>query len=106
MRRMGKIQPELRMAERTRSFASRTAASGRAPADEGWAINSFEAHIEVTPDGALQISETVFANFGGLSKHGIFRDIPVVYALGDKLNRVYDLDVRSVTDGGGRAFQD
>src|SRR3972149_8535101 len=83
------------------------AVAGARPAlaDEGWAIPSFEAHIEVTPDGALQISETVFANFGGLSKHGIFRDIPVVYALGDKLNRVYDLDVRSVTDGGGRSLQ-
>ncbi len=83
------------------------AVAGARPAlaDEGWVINSFEARIEVAPDGALQISETVSANFGGLSKHGIFRDIPVVYDVGDKLNRVYDLDVRSVTDGGGRSLQ-
>lgn len=74
-------------------------------ADEGWVINSFEARIEVARDGTLQISETVLANFGGLSKHGIFRDIPVVYEFDDKLNRVYDLNVRSVTDGDGRALK-
>ncbi|MBI4316961.1 MAG: DUF2207 domain-containing protein [Chloroflexi bacterium] len=81
------------------------AAARPALADEGWVIDSFEARIEVTQDGTLQITESIAADFGGLSKHGIFRDIPVVYEFGDKLNRVYDLEVRSVTDGGGRSLK-
>ncbi|MDO8671737.1 MAG: DUF2207 domain-containing protein [Dehalococcoidia bacterium] len=76
-----------------------------AQADEGWVINSFEASIEIASDGTLQISETVIVNFGVLSKHGIFRDIPVVYDNGDKINRVYDLSVRSVKDAGGRSLK-
>ena len=59
-------------------------------------VNRFEARIEVAPGGMLRTRETILVDFRGLSKHGIFRDIPVVYDCGDKLNRAYDLNVRSV----------
>ena len=76
-----------------------------ARADEGWAIKSFDAQIAVEPDGALRVVETLFVDFGTLSKHGIYRDIPVVYDYDEKTNRVYDLSVESVTDANGRAHK-
>ncbi|MHB9091653.1 MAG: DUF2207 domain-containing protein, partial [Chloroflexota bacterium] len=74
-------------------------------ADEGWVVNSFDAQIEVVSDGSLRILETILADFGSQSKHGIFRDIPVVYDFGDNLDRVYRLDVASVKDAGGRSLK-
>ncbi|MHB1134985.1 MAG: DUF2207 domain-containing protein [Chloroflexota bacterium] len=73
-------------------------------ADEGWVINSFQANVRIGADGALQVEETIQVDFGGQQKHGIFRDIPIVYEFGDDLNRVYDLRVASVTDANGRAW--
>ncbi|MBI2953219.1 MAG: DUF2207 domain-containing protein [Chloroflexi bacterium] len=104
---MGSSATRIRLSIRLLVLLLVLALSGTRPAlaDEGWTIDSFEASIEVARDGTLQISETIVANFGGLSRHGIFREIPVVYDFGDRLNRVYDLDVRSVTDGSGRSLK-
>lgn len=75
-----------------------------ASADEGWVIDSFDAWIEIQPDSSLQIVETIAVNFGAQQKHGIFRDIPVVYDYDETHNRIYDLDVSSVTDEQGRPW--
>lgn len=74
-------------------------------ADEGWVVNSFQANVHIASDGALRIQENVLVDFDGQSKHGIYRDIPVVYDYGDNLNRVYDLTVTSVTDANGRPWR-
>jgi uncharacterized membrane protein YgcG len=68
-------------------------------ADEGWVIERFAADITIAKDGSLHIVEAIDANFGGLQKHGIFRTIPVRYQWDDTHLRVYQLQVRSVTDG-------
>ena len=68
-------------------------------ADEGWVIERFAADITINKDGSLHIVEAIDANFGALQKHGIFRTIPVRYQWDDTHLRVYQLQVRSVTDG-------
>ena len=74
-------------------------------ADEGWVINSFAARIQIEENGALRIAETILVDFGNQRKHGIFRKIPVYYDFGDDMERVYDLEVLSVTDSGGRRWK-
>ena len=76
-----------------------------ANADEGWVINSFAARIQVQPDGSLLVVETLLVDFRGLQKHGIFRDIPIVYDYDRQHRRIYNLNVRSVADASGRARQ-
>jgi len=71
-------------------------------ADEGWVINQFDAAVGVQSDGSLRIVETILADFGSQQKHGIFRDIPVVYSYDQQNDRVYDLSVESVTDRNGQ----
>jgi uncharacterized membrane protein YgcG len=82
-----------------------TLAGGPAFADEGWVIERFAAEITIQKDASLHIVEAIDANFGGLEKHGIFRTIPVRYEWDDTHVRVYELQVRSVTDAGGKAIR-
>jgi uncharacterized membrane protein YgcG len=73
-------------------------------ADEGWVIERFAADITINKDASLHIVEAIDVNFGALQKHGIFRTIPVRYAWDDTHVRVYQLQVRSVTDGSGKGI--
>jgi uncharacterized membrane protein YgcG len=74
-------------------------------ADEGWVIERFAADITIEKDGSLHIVEAIDANFGGLQKHGIFRTIPVRYQWDDTHLRIYQLQVRSVTDGSEKSVR-
>jgi uncharacterized membrane protein YgcG len=74
-------------------------------ADEGWVIERFGADITIEKDGSLHIVEAIDANFGSLQKHGIFRTIPVRYQWDDTHLRVYQLQVRSVTDGSEKGLR-
>jgi hypothetical protein len=74
-------------------------------ADEGWVIERFAADITINRDGSLHIVEAIDANFGSLQKHGIFRTIPVRYQWDDTHLRVYQLQVRSVTDGSAKSVR-
>ena len=74
-------------------------------ADEGWVIRTFQATITIAKDGSLDVSETILADFGRLQKHGIYRDIPVVYDYDQNNNRVYDLTVESVKDQNGKPLK-
>lgn len=49
----------------------------RARADEGWDITGFRIVMEVRPDGSIDVVEEIDADFGALSKHGIFREFVV-----------------------------
>jgi uncharacterized membrane protein YgcG len=70
-----------------------------AHADEGWVITSFHSEIVIGADSALTISEDISVDFGSQQKHGIFRTIPLRYRYDDTRDRVYALEVMSVTDG-------
>lgn len=48
-------------------------------ADEGWLINSFTSDISIQKDGTVRVKESIDVDFRGLSKHGIYRDIPYKY---------------------------
>ncbi|HEX6062174.1 MAG TPA: DUF2207 domain-containing protein [Candidatus Limnocylindria bacterium] len=78
------------------------AAPARA-ADTGWTIDQFRSDITIRSDGSLAILESIDVDFGGLQKHGIFRDIPTRYQYDDTHDRLYRLAVQSVTDASGRA---
>ncbi|MGH2588956.1 MAG: DUF2207 domain-containing protein [Dehalococcoidia bacterium] len=69
--------------------------------DTGWTIDRFHADIAIEPDAGLLINEAIDVDFDGLQKHGIFREIPVRFAYNKDHERVYDLDVLSVTDADG-----
>jgi hypothetical protein len=51
--------------------------------DTGWTIDSFDADLEVGADGSVGVVERIAVDFGGLERHGIFRVIPVRYAIGE-----------------------
>lgn len=55
-----------------------TAASAQ---ETGWTIQRFAVDIVVAGDGTLQVTEQIDVDFGDLSKHGIFRVVPVRYEL-------------------------
>lgn len=76
-------------------------------ADTDWVITSFDAQITIQSDGRLVVNETIDVDFRALQKHGIFRHIPVRYAWPNeqRKQRVYQLQVLSVTDASGRAWR-
>lgn len=76
-----------------------------ASADSGWTMSSFTSAVQVRPDGTLNVSETISADFGGQRKHGIFRDIPVQYDFDAHHYRVLEVAVVSVTDGSEHAWK-
>lgn len=69
--------------------------------DNDWIIESFYSQITVNQDSSVNVEETLEVNFASLAKHGIFREIPIVYRdnLGNRLN--IRLKVKSVSDGKG-----
>ena len=81
------------------------ASHASAQADEGWTIERFASQVLIRADASILVTETVEVDFGPQAKHGIFREIPVRYDFNDRQERVYDLRVRSVTDGSGKAWR-
>ena len=69
--------------------------------DTGWTIESFKSDIRVNSDTTVDVTETIIVDFDGLSKHGIYRTIPVKYQTqyGNNLN--IRLNLLSVTDSNG-----
>lgn len=47
--------------------------------DSGWAIEKFHSDISIQPNGKVRVIENIDVDFGFLSKHGIYRDIPYRY---------------------------
>ncbi|MGK2966877.1 MAG: DUF2207 domain-containing protein [Tepidiformaceae bacterium] len=101
-----------------------------ASADEGWVIDRFGIDITVEPDGDLRVVEEIAIDFGGLTRHGIFRDLVTHQPCGEITpsggttdagfsdvpayaaacpsgsDRVYDLDVVSVArDGDSEPYE-
>lgn len=91
----------------------------KAFADEGWVIDSFDVVYNVRPDGTIEAVETIHADFGSLSKHGIFRYFYTAVPCGDPIagtqqpvydcpsgaNREYDYSIKSVTKADGTKWK-
>lgn len=71
-----------------------------AHAEEGWNIDSFDANITVEDAGTVSIAETIQVDFANLSKHGIYRDIPVTYTNSDGSYLYTKVEVQSVLQDG------
>jgi hypothetical protein len=66
----------------------------------GETIREFDALIEVRPDGALEVTETILVNAEGREiKRGIFRDFPTLYRAWHG-RALAPFEVRSVTRNG------
>ncbi len=68
--------------------------------DTGWEIERFESNIKIDQSGSVYVQEIIAVDFGDLQKHGIYRDLPVVYQ-GDLGEKIYTqvLDVGVLQDG-------
>lgn len=67
-------------------------------------IQSFDATIDVSPDGSIVVEEVIVPRFTG-SWNGIFRTIPVEYRTPQGLNYTLRLDLEGATDDEGRALK-
>ena len=68
-------------------------------ADETWTITSFHSYITVLTSSKVTVVEDISVDFSGLQKHGCFRTIPIRYRYNDTPDRLYQIDVQSVTKG-------
>lgn len=89
----------------------------RARADSGWTMDKFAADYTINADGSMHVVEQIDADFGSIAKHGIIRDLATrvdcartragaqapIYRCPDGSDRVYSINVRSVTDASGAA---
>ena len=66
-----------------------------------WSISNFDVQINIGSDGVLDVTETISADFRD-PKHGIYREIPIHYAVGA---HQYSLRFRllGVDDGAGQS---
>jgi hypothetical protein len=64
-------------------------------------IRSYDVQIDVRADDSLRITETIVYDFGSSEHHGIFRDVPTRVSYDDRYDRVYPLQVESVTASPG-----
>lgn len=74
-------------------------------ADEGWRIERLSSRIEIRSDGTLAVLEGLDVDFGKLSRHGIYRDIPFVLDFDATNNREYLITLASVTAAEGRRHE-
>ena len=48
-------------------------------AEQGWWVDRFHSDISIESTGEVHVKENIDVDFDILSKHGIFRVIPVIY---------------------------
>lgn len=49
--------------------------------DGGWVIDGFDATLRLAADGSVEVTEDIAVDFGDLERHGIYRHLPLRYAL-------------------------
>jgi hypothetical protein len=76
-----------------------------ASADEGWVIERLDIRLAIQPDSRVQALEAIDVDFRGLSRHGIFRDLFVLFAFDETRNRRYDIELERVLAVDGRTHQ-
>ncbi len=57
----------------------------------------FDVHIGIEPSGDLLVTETIVQEFGSTPRHGIFRFIPDRLWYDEKFDRVYPIELLSVS---------
>lgn len=62
-------------------------------------INSFDVSITAHKDGTMNVKETIGYDFGNLSRHGIYRNIPLVSRVGD-LYRITEINLEEILRDG------
>ncbi len=75
--------------------------SGPAAAQTAETIHRYDVDIRIQSDGVIRVVETIDYDFGTTPHHGIFRLIPTTLHYDDTNDRVYPLDVVSVSATGG-----
>jgi uncharacterized membrane protein len=63
-------------------------------------IQSFKAEITITPDGVVDVTETIQAHFAG-AWNGLYRTVPIQYTTPQGLNYALDVEPVSITDDAG-----
>jgi uncharacterized membrane protein YgcG len=66
-----------------------------------WHLESFDATLVVKPDGSLDVTERIVADFSRERHHGIFREIPYAYRR-DGTSFKLRIDILGVTDEADR----
>ena len=72
-----------------------------AGAQDAEVIHRYDVAIAIGSDGVLTITETIEYDLGSNERHGIFRDIPDRFGFDDEHDRIYPIDVVSVTASEG-----
>ncbi|HYN98595.1 MAG TPA: DUF2207 domain-containing protein, partial [Actinomycetota bacterium] len=88
-------------------FTALAGAPGSAFAQPGSEqITGYRVDMEIqSPSGDLVVTEKISYDFGAAERHGIFRNIPVRFTYDDKFDRIYPLEVLSVTGSPGTPDQ-
>ncbi len=68
-------------------------------------IQHFGESVVVSPEGTIEVTETIEAQFIGSNWHGIYRTIPVEYITPAGLNYTLLLEPLSVTDDSGQPLR-
>jgi len=72
-------------------------------AEESWDIKNFHSDISILQDGTVSVTENITADFGTVEKHGIFRDIPVVYLKDDGDEYYTKIELQNIIQDGNQA---
>lgn len=64
-------------------------------------IRDFETLLTLSVDGSFRVEERIRYDFEGVSRHGIYREVPVRYGRGAAADYRIRLEVLSVTDARG-----
>ncbi|MGZ8603404.1 MAG: DUF2207 domain-containing protein [Actinomycetota bacterium] len=75
-----------------------------AAAGQGFQTEStprFEVSIVIEPSGTLEITETIVQDFGSTPRHGVIRYLPDRLRFDDRYDRVYPIDLVSVSTSEG-----
>src|SRR6478609_10451760 len=75
--------------------------AGPARAGAAETIHRYDVAIRIEHDDSITVTERIDYDFGSTSHHGIFRDVPTTLRYDDTNDRVYPLDVLSVSATGG-----
>ena len=68
-------------------------------------IQHFDERVVISPDGTIEVTETIEAQFMGSNWHGIYRTIPVEYITPQGLTYTLLLEPLSVTDDFGQPLK-
>jgi len=121
MRKMAHVRLGLLLALVITAVSLTGGHSASAQSEEPWIIDSFDIVYDVRSDGTIEGKETIRVDFGGLQKHGIFRDFytrvscaepiagaqqPIHECPGGSF-RQYDYEIHDVTrlDGSGWKYE-